>query len=189
MSNKKHKGDHGKRAENRAALKNQPVLKNPASADKPLRVYLRNWVYIWATLGVVAAVTALIIAFELLGLWDNVIGSVLVVLVGAFGCMCIYDLALLLTACITFGEGMVNAGKDEAGRQMIFHAASVTRLEIRDGEDHALPDDAPVYKNAQLVFIMESGRINRRKVSRLTAKQYVQVKAALEAEKMDPDTP
>ena len=54
---------------------------------------------------------------------------------------------------------MVNAGKDEAGRQMIFHAASVTRLEIRDGEDHALPDDAPVYKNAQLVFIMESGGV------------------------------
>ena len=183
MSNKKHKGDHGRRAEQRAAQKNQPVLKNPASADKPRRVYLRNWVYIWATLGGAAGVADIIIVFENLGWWDNVIGSVLVVLVGAFGCMCLYDVALLLTACITFGEGMVNAGKDENSQQMIFHAASVTRLEMRDKEDRPLPDNAPVYKNAQIVFVMESGRINRRKVSRLTAKQYTKVKDALEAEK------
>ena len=183
MSNKKHKGDHGRRAEQRAAQKNQPVLKNPATAYKPRRVYLRNWVYVWATLGVVAAVAAIIIGFEYLGWWDNVIGSVLVVLVGAFGCMCLYDVALLLTACITFGEGMVNAGKDENSQQMIFHAASVTRLEMRDKEDKVLPNDTPVYKNAQIVFVMESGRVNRRKVSRLTAKQYDKVKAALEAEK------
>ncbi len=187
MSNKKHKGDHGRRAEQRAAQKNQPALKNPASADKPRRVYLRNWVYIWSTLGVVAAVAAVIIGFEYLGWWDSVIGSILVVLVGAFGCMCLYDVALLLTACITFGEGMVNAGKDENSQQMIFHAASVTRLEMRDntagGGDKVLPNDAPVYKNAQIVFVMESGRVNRRKVSRLTAKQYAKVKEALEAEK------
>ena len=183
MSNKKHKGDHGQRAERRAAEKNQPALKDPASAEKPRRVFLRNWVYIWATLGVVVAVAAVIIGLELLGWWENIIGSVLSVLVGAFGCMCIYDLALLLTACITFGEGMVNAGKDENSQQMLFHAASVIRLEMRDKADRVLPDDAPVYKNAQLVFVMESGRVNRRKVSRLTAKQYARVKEALEAEK------
>lgn len=183
MSNKKHKGEHGRRAERRAAQKNQPAPKNPASADKPRRVYLRNWVYIWATLGVVAAVAAIIIVFENLGWWDNTIGSVLVVLVGAFGCMCLYDVALLLTACLTFGEGMVNAGKDENSQQMIFHASSVTRLEMRDKEDKIIPDDTLVFKNAQIVFVMESGRVNRRKVSRLTAKQYARIKAALEAEK------
>ena len=183
MSNKKHKGDHGRRAERHAAQKNQVPPKNPASAEKPYRVFLRNWVYIWATVGVVAAVAALIIGLELLGWWDNAIGGVLVVLVGAFGCMCLYDLALLLTACITFGEGMVNAGKDENGQQMIFHASAVTRLEMRDKNDTVLPDNAPVYKNAQLVFVMESGRVNRRKVSRLTQKQYLRVKEALEAEK------
>ena len=184
MSNKKHKGDHGKRAEMRAAAKNQPVLYNPATADKPRRVYLRNGVYIWATIGVIIAVAAVIIGFELLGLWDNIIGSILSVLVGAFGCMCIYDLALLLTACITFGEGMVNAGKDEQGQQMVFHAASVVRLEMRDKTGgKPLPDDLAVYRNAELCFVMESGRVNRRKVSRLTAKQLAKVKTALEAEK------
>ena len=184
MSNKKHKGDHGRRAECHAAEKNQIILKNPASADKPRRVFLRNWLYIWATLGIVVAAAALIFGLELLGWWDNAIGSVIVVLVGAFGCLCLYDLALLLTACITFGEGMVNAGKDENNQQMIFHASSVTRLEMRDKDDNPLPENTPVYKNAQLVFVMESGRVNRRKVSRLTAGQYARVKAALEAERL-----
>ena len=184
MSNKKHKGDHGRRAEQHAAEKNQPVLKNPASAEKPRRVFLRNWPYIWATLGIVVAIVALIFGIELLGWWDNAIGSIVIVLVGAFGCLCLYDLALLLTACITFGEGMVNAGKDENGQQMIFHATSVTRLEMRDKEDKVLPENTSVCKNVQLVFVMESGRVNRRKVSRLTAGQYARVKAALEAEKL-----
>ena len=129
------------------------------------------------------ACIAVITLVGVLGWWENVFASIVTILVGAFGCMCLYDLALLFTACITFGEGMVNAGKDENSQQMIFHAASVVRPEMRDKADRALPDDAPVYKNAQLVFIMESGRVNRRKVSRLTAKQYTRVKAALEAEK------
>ena len=183
MSNKKHKGTHGQRAARRTAEKNQPVLKNPASAEHPRRVFLRNWVYIWATLGVVIACIAVVTLVGVLGWWENVFVSIVTILVGAFGCMCLYDLALLFTACITFGAGMVNAGKDENGHQMIFHAASVVRPEMRDKADRALPDDAPLYKNAQLVFVMESGRVNRRAVSRLTAKQYARVKAALEAEK------
>ena len=193
MANKKHKGNHGKRAElraeRRATEKQQASLRNPASADKPRRVYLRNGVYIWGTLGVIVGVVAILILFDRLGLWDNVIGSVLSVLVGAFGCMCLYDLALLMTACITFGEGMVNAGKDEQGQPMLFHAASVIRTEVRDGSDAPLPEDLRVYKNAELVFVMESGRINRRKVSRLTQKQYAKVKAALKAEQSFTEAP
>ncbi len=184
MSNKKHKGDHGLRAEKHAAEKNRPELKNPASADKPRRVFLRNWIYIWATFGIVLACIAVVVLVGVTGWWENVFVSIVTILVGTFGCMCIYDLALLTTACITFGEGMVNAGKDEQGHLMIFHASSVTRTEVRDKADKALPEDAPVYKDAQLVFVMESGRVNRRKVSRLTAGQYARVKAALEAEKL-----
>lgn len=183
MSNKKHRGAHGQRTARHAASMNQTVTKAPASAEHPRRVYLRNWTYIWGTLGVVVACIAVITLVGVLGWWENVFASIVTILVGAFGCMCIYDLALLFTACITFGEGMVNAGKDENSRQMIFHATSVTRLEMRDRADKVLPDDAPLYKDAQIVFIMESGRVNRRAVSRLTAGQYARVKAALEAEK------
>ena len=183
MSNKKHKGDHGKRAERYAATRNQEPLRNPASADKPRRVYLRNWVYIWGTLAIVIACLAVVTLVGVLGWWENVFASIVTILVGAFGCMCLYDLALLFTACVTFGEGMVNMGKNAQGQQMIFHASSVLRAEMRDSEDKPLPEDAPLYIHAELVFVMESGRVNRRKVSRLTARQYARVKAALEAEK------
>ena len=132
---------------------------------------------------ILIAVIAILIAFEVMGWWDNVIGAVLSVLVGAFGIMCAYDLALLLSACMSFGEGMVNAGKDERGQPIHFHAAAVVRLEMRDQADKPLPDDAPVYKNAEICFVMESGRINRRKVSRLSQKQLAAIRAALEAEK------
>ena len=183
MSNKKHKGNHGKRAEVRAAEKQRDIPQGSATAEKPRRVYLRNAGHIWGTLGIVIAVIAILIAFEVMGWWDNVIGAVLSVLVGAFGIMCAYDLALLLSACMSFGEGMVNAGKDERGQPIHFHAAAVVRLEMRDQADKPLPDDAPVYKNAEICFVMESGRINRRKVSRLSQKQLAAIRAALEAEK------
>ena len=181
MSEKKHKGAHGKRAEARAAAR---AAEKATSLDayKPRRVYLRNWLYVWATIGVIAAVVAILIVFEWLGWWDTVIGSVLSVLIGAFGCMCLYDTALLLTSCLTFGEGMVNAGKNAQGQPMIFHATSVTRLEMRDKSDRPLPTDAPVYKNAEICFVMESGRINRRPVARLTRKQFAKLREALLAE-------
>ena len=183
MSQKKHKGNHGQRAELRAVQSRSLSQQSSASADKPRRVYLRNPLHIWATLGIIAAVIAVLIGFELLGWWDHVVGTVLVVPLVAFGCMCVYDLALLLSACMTFGGGMVNAGKDERGQPMHFHASAVVRPEMRGKDDCPLPDDAPVYKNAEICFIMESGRVNRRKVSRLSQKQYGKIKAALEAEK------
>ena len=186
MSSQKHKGDHGQRQARRDAARKEIT---PAMAGKPRRVFLRNSLYIWGTIGVIAAVIALLIGFELLGLWDNVIGSILSVLVGAFGCMCIYDLALLFTACISFGEGMVNAGKNPQGQPMIFHAASVSRLEMRDAEDKPLPEDAPLYKHAPLVCVLESGRVTRRSVSRLTQKQYGKIKEALAAEKKFKEAP
>ncbi len=188
MSDKKHKGDHARRAEKRAAKRaaerERATLRNPASAEKPRRVFLRNHIYIWLTLLVIVADIGVLVGFEVLGFWDNVIGSVASVLVGAFGCMCIYDFALLMTACITFGDGMVNAGKGPEGQAMIFHAASVLRLEMQDRDGRVLPEDQRVYKKAAVVFVMESGRTNRREVTRLSQKQYQKLRAALEAEKI-----
>ena len=180
MSTKKHKGEHNLRAERRAAKAASAPI-DPAKVKGSTRVYLRNPIYIWATLGVVVVAIALLVLFGMLGWWENLLGSILAIAVGIVGCTCLYDVALLLTACISFGEGMVNAGKDEGGQLMVFHASAVTRLELRDGTGATLPDDAPLYKNVDLTFVMQSGRVNRRRVSRLTAKQYSAVKAALEA--------
>lgn len=181
MSNKKHK----KRPSRPSKGSPTPGTRPPkgSSSHKPRRVFLRDWGYIWATLGVVAVTASLLIGLELLGWWENVIGAVLSVLLGGFGCMCLYDLALLLTTCITFDQGMVNAGKDEGDRLMLFHASSVVRLEVRDKEDRLLSEEVSSYKNVQLAFIMDSGRVNRRRVRRLSCKQLARVREALETER------
>ncbi len=182
MSQKKHKGEHARRAEVRAAKKKTQVF-DPATAEKPRRVYIRNPLYIFLTSLIVLGVLAVLVIFEMLGFWDNIIGGVLSVLVAAFGVMCLFDLGLLLTACITFGEGMVNAGKDDRGNLMLFHAASVERLELRDKSGAPLSPDNDAYRHVDLTFVMQSGHVNIRHFARLTQKQYQKINAALEAEK------
>ncbi len=180
MSKKKHKGDHGRRHELRAAQRSTPAA---ATAERPNRVYLRNSVYIFLTFLCILGSLGVLIGFYFLGLWVNPIGSILSVLLGAFACMCAYDIALLFNACMSFGEGTVNAGKDESGALMVFHANAVARLELRDKTGRTLPEGERVYKNVDITFVMHSGRVNRRHVSRLTAKQFQAIKAAWEAER------
>lgn len=185
MSQKKHRGDHGqraeRRAERRAALKQAENA--PATATRPRRVYVRDPIYISLTLLIIAGVLAVLIILGQTGLWDGVLGSILAVLIGAFGCMCIYDVGLLFSACLTFGDGVVNAGKDAQGKPMVFHANSVERLELRNKQDVPLTEERKVYRNVQLTFVMNSGRVNRRTLHRLTAKQYARLQAALDAER------
>lgn len=183
MSQKKHKGDHANRAVRRAQAKKEARL---TMSGKPKRVYLRNKLYIFLTFLTIIATGALMLGFELLGWWDSFLGSILVFVPGIFGCMCLYDLALLFSNCVAFGDGMVNAGKSATGDRMIFHAASVVRLELRDTNGHALAEDATVYKNVDLAFVMESGRVNLKRVSRITDKHLAALRAALATEKNAP---
>ena len=183
MSHKKHKGDHAGRAERRAQARKEAHL---AISGKPRRVYLRNKLYIFLTILCIVGSIALLLGFELLGWWDNFLGSILVFVPGAFACICAYDLALLCSASVAFGEGLVNAGKNAAGDMMVFHASSVLRLEVRDADGNVLPEGAPFYKNVDLAFVMESGRVNLRRLSRLSAKQLSALRAALAAEQHAP---
>ncbi len=198
MADRKHRGDHGRRTEERAAARAQKQAeaqariqkaraprqpKTAATAEKPRRVFLRNGVYITLTILVIIGVFVALTVMGSLDVWDNLLGSIVCILVGAFGCMCIYDVALLMTACVSFGEGMVNAGKSEGGQLMLFHAASVVRVEMRSPDGKVLPGDQAVYKNADLTFVMQSGRVNVKRLSRLTQKQLRAVMEALEAEK------
>jgi hypothetical protein len=128
---------------------------------------------------VIAACTAVAVAVGVLGWWENVFVSIVTILVGAFGCMCIYDVALLMTACITFGEGMVNAGKNEQGQLMIFHADKVERIEVRDRAGNVLPEGQKKYRRVNLTFVMESGRTNPRPMNVLTAKQLQKVREVI----------
>ncbi len=157
-----------------------PVL----APDKPRRVYLRNYLYIFLTILAIIATIALMVSFELLGWWDNFIGSILVFVPGVFACLCLYDLGLLFSACVTFGGGMVNAGKSASGERMVFHASAVVRLELRDTEGRVLTENTSVYKNIDLAFVMESGRVNLKRVSRLTGEQLARLRGQIAAEKM-----
>ncbi len=180
MSQKKHKGNHATREQRRAAERRAAAT--PTTIDKPRRIYLRNGLYICLTTLVVLAAIGGLLLLGLTGWWDNFIGSVIAVAVGVFGCMCIYDLGLLFSTSIAFGDGMVSAGKNAEGTKMVFHASSVVRLEVRDKEGRVLPPDRPVYKNVDLTFVMESGRANCKHLSRLTDKQLAAIREALKAE-------
>ncbi len=180
MSQKKHKGDHASRAVRRAQERKTQVL---VMSGKPHRVYLRNKLYIFLTILTIFATVALIVVFEMLGWWDNFLGSILVFVPGIFACLCAYDLALLLSACVAFGDGMINAGKNASGERMVFHAAAVVRLELRDANGNVIPENKPVYKNTDLAFVMESGRVNLKRVSRISAGQLARLREAIATEK------
>ncbi len=184
MSKKQHKGDHASRRERRDATR-LAHQNTPTSIHKPRHIYLRNPLYILLTLLSVLASLGILLLLGFTGWWDSFLGSVLVIAVGAFGCMCLYDLGLLFTASIAFGEGMVGAGKNEEGVKMVFHAASVLRLEVRDKAGNVLPQGQKMYKNAFLAFVMDSGRVNLKPVSRLTDRQLSALREALERERGD----
>ena len=183
MSQKKHKGDHATRAVRRAQAKKEAPL---AMSGKPRRVYLRNKLYIFLTVLCILGSLALLLGFELLGWWDNFLGSILVFLPGAFACICLYDLVLLCSASVAFGEGLVSAGKSTTGEMLVFHAASVVRLELRDAAGNVVSEDTAVYKNVDIAFVMESGRVNLKHVSRITDKHLAALRAALAAERNAP---
>ncbi len=185
MSKKTHKGNHAGREERRAArLRGERARASaPTTIQKPRRVYLRNGLHIFLTLLVVLAAFGAIFLLGFTGWWDGFLGSVLVIAIGAIAVACIVDLGLLISSCVAFGEGMVNAGKNAAGERMLFHAASVVRMEVRDTNGHALPAGERVYRNVDLAFVMESGRVNLKRLSRLTEKQIAALEAALMDEK------
>ena len=146
------------------------------------RIPLIDWQSFWLTLGLTIILAVAMVGLYLLGWDDGMIGSIVSLVMALIFCTLVIDLGLLLTACITLGEGVVNAGKDEQGNLMVFHADKVERIEVRDLACHPLPEDKKSYRRVKLTFIMESGRAHERKVNRLTAKQLARVRAAVAAE-------
>ena len=146
------------------------------------RIPVIDWLSFGLTLGLVAVLMGAMVAIYYLGWDDNIIGNVASIIMALFFCMLFVDLGFLLSACITVGEGAVNAGKDEQGNLMVFHADKVTRIEVRDLACHVLPEDRKVYKRVKLTFVMESGRVHERKLNRLTSQQLARIREAVEKE-------
>ena len=144
-----------------------------------IRIPLVDWMSFYLTLGISAILMGVMILTNIMG-WDvGVVGNVISLLLTLILCTLLIDLGFILTACITVGEGAVNAGKDEQGQQMVFHADKVVRIEVRDLACHPLPEDKKVYHRVKLTFIMESGRAHERKLNRLTQAQIERVREAI----------
>ena len=147
-----------------------------------IRIPLVDWMSFYLTLGISAILIGVMILTHIMG-WDTgVVGNVISLILTLILCTLLIDLAFILTACITIGEGAVNAGKDEQGQQMIFHADKVIRIEVRDLACHPLPENKKVYHRVKLTFIMESGRAHERKLNRLTQTQIERVREAIARE-------
>ena len=170
QNNKVHT-DH-KAARARAEQERQAAEKAKIKASKSVvRIRLVNWLYVTLTFLIILACAAVMIVFEQLGWFEGFLGAVLSVLVAGFGVMCLFDEALLLTACITVAEGSVNAGKNEKGDLMIFHTRNIERIELRDKQGAVIPETKKRYFKAAVTFVMASGRVNQRPAGYVTQKK------------------
>lgn len=145
-----------------------------------IRVRLVDGLYVFYTALILVASLAAIVVMQLIGWFDGIPGAVLSVIMGGVFVLCVFDLALLLTACVTIADGQVNAGKDEKGQLMIFHAQSVLAVELRDREGNTVPEDRKRYRKVAVTFVMASGRINQRPFGHVRQRQLNKLRRALE---------
>lgn len=162
--------------------KKQQQKQHMKNAKGVVRVRLISWLYVTLTALIILAGVAVMIVFEKLGWFEGFLGAVLSVLIAGFTVMCIFDEALLLTACITVADGQVNAGKNEKGDLMIFHTENIVRIELRDKRNEVVPETKKRY-NAAITFIMASGRINQRPVGFVSQKKLDQLRAVCKTSK------
>ncbi len=147
--------------------------------NKPIRIFLIDWQSFWLTLGLTLVLGGAMVGIYLLGWDDNIVGSIVALVMALVFCTLILDLGLLITACITVAEGMVNAGKDSEGQLMVFHTDKVERIEVRDRAGNTLPEGKKKYRRVYLTFVMESGRTNPRPMNVLTEKQLKKVREVI----------
>jgi hypothetical protein len=133
-----------------------------------VRIRLVNGLHVCLTGLIILAVVAVMLVMEWMGWFDTIPGAVLSVLMGGLAVMCFFDMAMLLTNCITVSEGMVNAGKNDQGDLMIFHTGSVERVELRDKTGRVVPEDRKKYRRVSVTFVMSGGRINQRPLDPIT---------------------
>ena len=123
MSRSSQKKVHNdRRAERRQA-------KHPKSV---VRVRLVDGTYVFFTALILLVALAGMVVMQRLGWFETIPGAVLSVVAGGVVALCGFDLAMLLTSCITVADGQVNAGKNEAGELMVFHTGNILRVELRD---------------------------------------------------------
>ena len=165
MSRSSQKKVHNdRRAERRQA-------KHPKSV---VRVRLVDGTYVFFTALILLVALAGMVVMQRLGWFETIPGEGLVALCG-------FDLAMLLTSCITVADGQVNAGKNEAGELMVFHTENILRVELRDRAGNPVEENRRRYSRVAVTFVMVSGRINQRPFGHIRQRQLENIRRAVGA--------
>ena len=154
--------------------------KNIISSDGKgvVRIHLVDSLNTFLMLLVTVALIAIMLILQHFGLFDNPVGSILSVALGMLFCVSVFDIARLVTGCITIADGAVNAGKNSDGEQMLFHLASLVRIELHRDDGTVVEESKRAYTNVNIAFVMESGRVNLRHMGRVTQKQLDKIRSA-----------
>ncbi len=161
--------------------KTTPPVMPPIKPEKPIRIHLIDWQSAILTILLVVVCLAGMMAMQAVGWLDSFPGQFLLIVLAFFTCALLFDIGLIFTACITVAEGAVNAGKDKAGKLILFHCESVDGIELRDRKsDELIPETSKHYRKVNLTFIMHSGRINQREMNYITQKQLEAIRAAIQ---------
>lgn len=128
---------------------------------------------------VVLCLTAIMIYFEKLGWFDSIGGGILSVILGGLLVTSMFDVGYLLSACITISGGVVNAGRSPNGDQLVFHLHSLSGVELRKKDGSSVEENKKYYRNVDIAFIMDSGRVNIRHVGRISNKQLNNIRHVL----------
>lgn len=158
--------------------KNAKNIKKTKKKDVVRIRLIDGWSILWTSL-LIIGLGGGILAMQLAGWLDNVIMSIVSVLLMAVLCTLVYDLGLLLTACVTIADGMINAGKDEQGTQLVFHTGNIEEIYLCDKHGQRVTEDRKRYTGVSLTFQMTSGRINRRAPRNYTQKQIDCIREAV----------
>lgn len=172
MSRSSQKKVHNdRRAERRQA-------KHPKSV---VRVRLVDGTYVFFTALILLVALAGMVVMQRLGWFETIPGAVLSVVAGGVVALCGFDLAMLLTSCITVADGQVNAGKNEAGELMVFHTGNILRVELRDRAGDPVEENRRRYSRVAVTFVMASGRINQRPFGHIRQRQLENIRRAVGA--------
>ncbi|MBE6693283.1 MAG: hypothetical protein E7589_00760 [Ruminococcaceae bacterium] len=155
-------------------MKNNEINLKPAV----VRVRLADALNAFFMLMVAVGLVFVLLVME----WQNwsagVVGSILSTILAVVACLCVFDVAVLLTACMTVSEGAINAGKNKYGEVMLFHIEEIAEINLCDKHGQPVTAGKRAYRNADLNFVMKSGRVNTRHFERITSKQLESIKKA-----------
>ena len=150
----------------------------PAHGNGVVRIHLVDSLNTFLMFLVTVALLAIMLVLQHIGLFDNPVGSVISVALGMLFCVSVFDIAKLVTGCITIADGAVNAGKNSDGEQMLFHLSGLVRIELRRDDGTVVAENKRAYTRVNIAFVMESGRVNLRRMGRVTQKQLDKVRLA-----------